>query len=46
MKGEYILVLVSCPVESAEKIARKILTKRVAACVNITSKIREFVLVG
>ena len=37
MKNSYALVLVSAPKEAAEKIARRVLKERVAACVNILS---------
>ncbi len=38
---EYILVMVTCPAKSAEKIAQAILVKRVAACVNITASVKS-----
>ncbi len=41
MKEKYILVLVSCPVNTAEKLAREILAKRIAACVSITHNVKS-----
>jgi periplasmic divalent cation tolerance protein len=38
---KYILVIVTCPAKNAEKIARKILSAKVAACVNISAEIKS-----
>lgn len=38
---EYILVMVTCPTKSADRIARVVLTKRAAARVNIISGMKS-----
>lgn len=40
-EGVYLLVLVTCPKKSAEKIAREVLKLRLAACVNILGTVRS-----
>jgi len=35
------MVLVTCPAEAAEKIARAVINKRAAACVNIVPRVRS-----
>jgi periplasmic divalent cation tolerance protein len=42
MKREsHSMVLVTCPKEAAETIAKEVLKKRVAACVNVVSEIHS-----
>ena len=38
---KYILAMVMCPSKDAEKIARRILENRLAACVNITPRLKS-----
>jgi periplasmic divalent cation tolerance protein len=37
----YLAVLVTCPADSAERIAGEVLETRLAACVNIIGKVRS-----
>jgi periplasmic divalent cation tolerance protein len=39
--GLYCVVLITCPAKASKKIARALLDKRVAACVNIVPRIRS-----
>jgi periplasmic divalent cation tolerance protein len=39
--GPFSIVLVTCPTEASEKIARAVLDGRAAACVNIVSGVRS-----
>lgn len=39
--GVYSIVMVTCPAKLAEKIAREVLSRRVAACVNVVSRVRS-----
>lgn len=38
---KYIVALVTCPKESVEKIAKELLSKKVAACVNIVQEVQS-----
>jgi periplasmic divalent cation tolerance protein len=37
----YLVVFVTCPEDSAERIAKEVLKLRLAACVNILAKVRS-----